>query len=325
MVNLEVIYAGLKLRNPFIVSSSGLTNTVEKCIALNKAGAGAIVLKSLFEEQLDIMSTQYLKTSDYPEAEDYIKQYVQAERLEEYKTLVKQASEACDIPIIASVNCYRNGQWTKFARAIQDAGASALELNVSLLDTSKEGMNVTQAHVDIVRNVVKELSIPVIVKIGENHDNLVHLVESLKGAGAKAVVLFNKYYPVDINIDTLQMTVGNIFSRKGDLSHMLRWVGVISGKTSNIDISASTGVLEWEDVVKVILSGATTVQLCTTVYENGNDVIHQMETCLEAWMDKQGFDSLAEFRGKLNYRDIEDQSFYERTQFMKYFTNRDSK
>lgn len=324
MVNLQVTYAGLQLRNPFIVSSSGLTNTVDKCKALDQAGAGAIVLKSLFEEQMDILSTEYLKNNDYPEAEDYIRQYVQSERMDAYTSFVEQVAEACSIPVIASINCYKKGRWVEFAEAIEKAGAKALELNISLLDTGKQPIDSVATHVAIVREVVTRINIPVIVKIGENHDNLVYLVEALKGAGAKAVVLFNRFYPVDININTLEMSVGSIFSHKGDVSKVIRWTGIVSGKISNMDIAASTGILDWEDAVKVILSGATGVQLCSAIYEHGNDVINHMAVCLEEWMQKQGFKTIAEFKGKLNTKDIADPNYYERTQFLKYLTNRDS-
>lgn len=325
MVNLQVSYAGLQLRNPFIVSSSGLTNTVDKCVALEQAGAGAIVLKSLFEEQMNILATEYLKNNDYPEAEDYIRQYVQSERMDAYTGFVEDVAKACSIPVIASINCYKKGRWVEFAKAIEKAGAKALELNISLLDTSKQPMNAVAEHIEIVREVVTRINIPVIVKIGENHDNLVHLVESLKGAGAKAVVLFNRFYPVDININTLEMSVGHVFSHKGDISKVIRWVGIVSGKTDRIDVAASTGVLEWEDAVKVILSGATGVQLCSAIYEHGNEVINHMAVCLEEWMQKHGFKTIADFKGKLNCKDIPDPNYYERTQFLKYLTNRDSK
>ncbi|MGL5317594.1 MAG: dihydroorotate dehydrogenase-like protein [Bacteroidales bacterium] len=325
MVDLQVSYAGLQLRNPFIISSSGLTNTVDKCVALEQAGAGAIVLKSLFEEQMNILSTEYLRNNTYPEAEDYIRQYVQAERMDAYTTFVQDVANACTIPVIASINCFEKGLWVEFAEAIENAGAKALELNISLLDTSKNPINVVAEHVEIVRAVVKRISIPVIVKIGENHSNLVHLVESLKGAGAKAVVLFNRFYPVDININTLEMGVGSIFSHKGDVSKVIRWVGIVSGKTDHIDIAASTGVLDWEDAVKVILSGATGVQICSAIYQEGNEVVNQMAVCLEEWMQKHGFKSISDFRGKLNSKDISDANYYERTQFLKYLTNRDSK
>lgn len=325
MVNLQVSYAGLQLRNPFIVSSSGLTNTVDKCVALEKAGAGALVLKSLFEEQLNILAAEYLTNNDYPEAEDYIRHYVDSERIDAYVGFVRDVTSVCKIPVIASVNCFKKGRWVEFAELIEEAGANALELNISLLDTSKQPGNVVAEHIEIVREVVARINIPVIVKIGENHDNLVYLVESLKGAGAQAVVLFNRFYPVDININTLEMAVGHVFSHKGDISKVIRWVGIVSGKTDRIDVAASTGVLEWEDAVKVILSGATGVQLCSAIYEHGNEVIHHMSVCLEEWMHNHGFKTIEDFRGKLNCKDIPDRNYYERTQFLKYLTNRDSK
>jgi len=322
MVNLEVNYAGLTLRNPLIVSSSGLTNSLEKCIEMEQAGVGAIVLKSLFEEQIDILTAQSMINNDYPEAADYLSGYIEAERMSEYVSLVQGASKSLSIPVIASVNCYKSGKWISYAKAIQEAGASALELNISIVHTERSAQDSVAEHVAIVRDVVKELSIPVIVKIGENHNNLVHLVESLKGAGAKGVVLFNRFYPVDININTMEFTSGDVFSNPQDLSKVIRWVGIVSGKTTNIDLSASTGVHEWEDAVKVILAGATTVQLCSTIYNHGSSVISQMLICLEEWMKGKGYNKLSDFRGQLSYGDIKDTTFYERTQFMKYFTNR---
>lgn len=324
MLNLEVNYAGIKLRNPFIVSSSGLTNTLDKCLEMEQAGAGAVVLKSLFEEQIDLLTSQALRNNDYPEANEYLTGYIEAERLNDYLSLVSSCSKALTIPVIASINCRKAGKWVAYAKSIEEAGAAAIELNISILHTEKSAQDSVVEHVEIVRQVVKQLTIPVIVKVGEHHDNLVHLTEALKGAGAKAVVLFNRFYPVDINIDSMQFAAGSVFSHPNDLSNVLRWVGIVSGKTTNVDIAASTGVHEWEDAVKVILSGATGVQLCSAIYNHGAPVISQMIICLEEWMKRQGFHKIADFRGRLSYREIVDPTFYERTQFLKYFTNREA-
>ena len=324
MIDLKTQYAGLTLRNPIIVGSSGLTNNAERNKEFEKAGAGAIVLKSLFEEQIEAQSDALMQDQDYPEAMDYIRGYVKANQINDYLNLIRESKQLCTIPIIASVNCYKADAWTDFARQIEEAGADALELNVFFMETDLQRVtDVEQLYARIIRDVKKSVSIPVIIKLGKNFSNIPALVHTLKVNGADAVTMFNRFYQPDIDINSLQIVSGNVFSSHSDLSETLRWTAIVSGKVPGIDISCSTGVHDWEDVIKCLLAGASTVQMCSALYTHGGEIIAQILTCIEEWMHQVHYESVSQFRGKLSYANIPNPSLYERSQFMKYFSNRD--
>lgn len=325
MTDMKTQYAGLTLRNPLIVGSSGLTNNAERNKEYEKAGAGAIVLKSLFEEQIEMQSETLMQDSDYPEAADYIRGYVKANQVNDYLSLIKKTKELCTIPVIASINCYKADAWIDFAHQIELAGADALELNVFFMQTDLlyDGDEIRDLYVNIIRRVKETVSIPVIMKIGKAFNNIPALVQTLRINGADGVVLFNRFYQPDIDINNMQIVSGNVFSNHSDLSDTIRWTAIVSGKIPEIDIACSTGVHDWEDVIKCLLAGATAVQMCSAIYTHGAEIISQVLTCVEEWMHQAHFRSIDEFRGKLNYANIPNPSLYERSQFMKYFSNRD--
>ena len=324
MINLETKYAGLTLRNPLIIGSSGLTNNAEQNKKLEEAGAGAIVLKSLFEEQIELQSNALQQNSDYPEAIDYIYNYVKANQLNSYLELIQKTKKLCTIPIIASINCYKSDAWIEFARQIEAAGADALELNVFLLETdlTYDYQQTLDLYIQLIRKVKETVSIPIMVKISKMVGNIPALVHTLTINGADAVVLFNRFYQPDIDIHSLKVTANNVFSQPSDLSDTLRWTAIVSGKIQGVSIASSTGIHEWEDVIKCLLAGADAVQLCSTIYKQGSEIISQILTCLEEWMSQKKYQSIDEFKGKLSYTHIANPSLYERAQFMKYHSNR---
>ncbi|WP_439185635.1 dihydroorotate dehydrogenase-like protein [Carboxylicivirga taeanensis] len=326
MANLETKYLGLTLKNPIIVSSSGLTNSVEKIGKLADAGAGAVVLKSLFEEQInhEINSIIYKGEGfDYPEAADYVKGYTRDNSVADYLKVIKEAKAKYDIPIIASINCFSSDEWVDFAQQIEKAGADALELNVFVLNTDKNSgsEDYENLYVEIVSNVSKVVNIPVSVKLGLYFSNLVNVVNRLSVSGAKGVVMFNRFYEPDIDINKLALTSAEILSSPADMRRTLRWVAITSDKVHNIDISASTGVHDGAAVIKQLLAGAATVQTCSAIYKNGPKVLTQMLNELKQWMDEKGYASINDFRGLMNYSRIENPAIYERAQFMKYFSS----
>lgn len=322
MINLSTEYAGLKLRNPLIAASSGLTNSLHKIKQLEKAGVAAIVLKSLFEEQIDSHSEKLSLTSDYPEASDYIDTYVEMNHVGKYLDLIRQAKAACNIPIIASINCYKVSRWIDFAKKIEEVGADALELNVFLINTGEYGDRyLEESYINIVRELRKVTRIPLIIKMARTVSNLPGLVEKLEAMGVSAVVLFNRFYQLDIDINSMEITSGPVFSNPSDFSETLRWTAITSGSVPNINIACSYGVHKWEDIIKGILAGATAMQLCSVLYESGLGVVPEMLTNLEEWMGQNNYKSLDQFRGKLNYSNIPNPLLYERAQFMKYFSN----
>ncbi len=322
MITLETTFAGLKLKNPLIAASSGLTNSVSKIVELENAGVGAIVLKSLFEEQIENHSEKLSQITDYPEAGDYINTYIQMNHMGKYLDLIRSAKEKCSVPIIASINCYKSAKWVDFAKTIQDAGADALELNLFVLNAGEFGDSYLEdTYVNIVREIKKVIHIPVIIKMAKNISNLPGLISKLKALGADGVVLFNRFYQLDIDINSMEITSGPVFSNPTDFSDTLRWTAIVSGRVPDFDIACSYGVHSWEDAIKGILAGATSIQLCSILYEQGADAVTNMLTCIEEWMDQNNYSNIEEFKGKLNYANIKSPYMYERVQFMKYFSS----
>ncbi len=328
MSNLETTYLGLKLKNPLVAASSGLTGSVEKIVELEKAGVAAVVLKSVFEEQINNEVTSMLgndqQAMDYPEAEDYIKNYLRENTISKHLELLKEVKKVVHIPVIASVNCVSSAEWTTFAKDFEEAGADALELNIFHVPTDRNEKpgEVEQLYVDVLRKVKSEVTIPVSVKFGVYHSNIVGMADKLKANGAAGVVMFNRFYEPDINLETLELTSSEVFSSPADIRRTLRWVGLVSTKVGGLDIAASTGIHDGDAVVKQILAGAQVAQLCSTLYLNGAGVVTKMIDDLSKFMEKWSFDKVEDFRGRLSYKNIPDPLMYERSQFMKYFSNR---
>ena len=326
MVNLETTYLGLKLKNPIVVSSSGLTNSVEKIGKLVEAGAGAVVLKSLFEEQINqeiSNSIQKGEGFDYPEAVDYIKEYLTENNVNDYLSLIREAKAAYDIPVIASINCFSTGNWTHFAKKMEEAGADAIELNVYVLNTDKNSKadEYETIYYDILTSVKEVVSIPISMKLGFYFGNLVSVVNMLNALGASGVVLFNRFYEPDIDIYKMGVKPAEVFSSRADLRRTLRWVAITASKIDKFDISASTGIHTGEDAVKVLLAGAATAQVCSAIYKNGPVVITRMLRDIEQWMEDKGHDTIESFKGTMNYKKIKNPALWERSQFMKYFSS----
>lgn len=314
---------GLNLKNPIIVGSSGLTNSVEKIQDLEKQGAAAVVLKSLFEEQIIMEQEKSFNQNDfdYPEAMDYMKAYVGDSSLNDFIKLIKEAKEAVSIPVIASINCISVGKWTEFAKKIEEAGADAMEINISLLpsDIEKTSTHNEKTYFNIIEAVKKQVNIPIAVKMSHYSAGLTHLIAQLSYTKmVDAFVLFNRYYAPDINIHDLSITSSAVLSRDGDISESLRWVALLSDKIRT-PISASTGVHNGEDVVKQLLAGAKTVQVVSSIYKNGSPVIGEMLSSLEKWMEEKEYTNIEAFRGIMSYDRFNEPQAFERIQFMKYF------
>ena len=323
MNELKTVFAGIQLRNPIIISSSGLTNTADKNKKLEIAGAGAIVLKSLFEEQITLEAAQ-LKSTEYMDGNDYLADYIRAHKLNEYIDLIKQSKAVCEIPIIASINCYSDSEWIEFAKQIEDAGADALEINILAIQTDRNYKygSFEQRHIDILNHIKKVINIPIIMKLGENLTNPIALIDQLYANGASAIVLFNRFYQPDIDINKISFIPGNVFSSEADLAMPLRWVGVASSLVDKIDYAVSGGIHTPEAIVKSILAGSSAVEICSVIYEKTSSYIEVMTHFLSSWMTKNGYDSIEQFKGKLNAKDVDNLTIWERTQFLKYFSNK---
>lgn len=323
MANLATKYVGLDLRNPVMVSSSGLTDSVDKIKKLFDNDAGAVVLKSLFEEQINIEAGRMVADSDYPEAQDYIQNYTKSNAVGKYLDLISGAKNAVDIPIIASINCMSASEWTDFAKDVQDAGADALELNIYNIPTSRhfDAEAIENTYFEIVEKVLSVTSIPLVVKLGPNFSNLLFIVDQLYFRGVKGVVVFNRFYAPDIDVENKKLKAAEVFSSPADIRLPLRWTGILSAEIDTIDIAASTGVHSGDDALKLLYAGATVVQVCSTIYKNGPEQVHRIVKYIDKWLDQKGHNTINEIRGKLNYQSIPDPSMYERSQFMKYFSS----
>jgi dihydroorotate dehydrogenase (fumarate) len=325
MSSLSVSYLGLKLKSPLVVGSSGLTDSTEKIESLAENGAGAVVLKSLFEEQIKYDAGSMIQNGQYPEAEDYVFTYVRNNSVEKYLKLIQETKDKVDIPVIASVNCVSAGEWISFAKLAEEAGADAIELNVYFLPLThtQSSEQLEKIYFDLLAAVKKETKLPVVVKIGQNFTNISGLVSNLYNHGAHAVVLFNRFYAPDININKLDFTPADVLSSPLEIRNSLRWVGIVSSIVNQIEVCASTGIHDGDAVIKQLLAGAKTVQVCSALYKNGPEYIKNMNEDIQRWMEKNTFDRIKDFRGRLNYKHINDPSVFERSQFMRYYSNRD--
>lgn len=322
MKGLETKYLGLNLRNPLILSSSGLTSTVDKVIAADKAGVGAVVLKSIFEEQILSEIVAVDKYSDYPEAADYLRGYMTENTLGIYLEFIQECKHRCSIPIIASINCSENGDWVNFARVIENAGADAIELNIFLLPTDKHLSSeaIEKNYLEIIARVRDSITIPMVVKLASSFTNPLGIVREIYYRNINGVVLFNRFYSPDIDIERMSVHSSGVYSSQSELSNVIRWTGMVSSEIPLIDLGASTGVHTGEDAIKVMLAGAKAVHICSTVYKNGLEIVPEMLNFIKEWMQRHSFSTTRDFIGRLNAENTKDSMAYERTQFMRYFS-----
>ena len=310
MATLKTTFAGLELRNPIIVSSSGLTDSAEKNQKFYEAGVGAIVLKSLFEEQIMLEADWLGDPNMYPEGSDYLVEYVRQHKLSEYLELIKDTKKVCPIPVIASINCYQDAEWVGFAQQMEAAGADAIEINILALQTDMQYNygSFEQRHIDILSHIKKT--------------NPIALIDQLYANGAAAVVLFNRFYQPDIDIEKMKQISGNVFSTGADLVKALRWIGIASAAVNKLDYAASGGIHSPEGIVKAILAGASAVEICSAFYQNSYALVGEYIHFLNLWMDRKGMENIPQFKGMLNVNDLNGVNTFERTQFMKYFSSK---
>jgi dihydroorotate dehydrogenase (fumarate) len=237
--------------------------------------------------------------------------------VEEYIRLIREAKEAVSIPVIASVNCVSAKGWASFTKKLQEAGADALELNIAVFpfDDKMDGTAVEEVYFDILKAVKAEVTIPVSVKIGSYFSNLPRMIKRLCAEGADGIVMFNRFFRPDIDVEGLNIIFDNYLSSPLEITEPLRWIGSLSNRIT-CDISATTGVHDFEGVVKVLLAGATTAQICTTLYLNGPDIITQINEDIIHWMKQHNFKSVSQFRGKI-LQGKEKTGSFERVQFMR--------
>ena len=321
MKNLEVKYLGLTLNNPIIVSSSPFTSNIDSLLRCEEAGAGAVVLKSIFEEQV-IGETEFMsRYDDYPEAGDYLKHHLSDSYLTTHLTLISEAKKRLSIPVIASINCSTDKEWISYAKRNEEAGADALELNIVIIPTSADAKSsdIERQYLDIVSKITAQINIPVSVKLFSKFTNILNIVKELHNRNIKGVVMFNKIIESDININTRELVASPSMSNSSELCNSLRTISLCSAEVDNIDIAVSTGVHTGEDAIKALLAGAKCVQICSTISVNGFDVINNMKQFISDWMVSNTHTSIDQFCGTLSCKGSENNEIIQRVQYLKYF------
>lgn len=326
MADLTTTFAGIKLKNPIIIGSSGLSDSLENIQELEKNGAAAVVLKSLFEEEIlkEMNANLHRMSSDgflYPETVEFYDFYETPEEATvKYLGQIQEAKKNLSIPVIASINCITASQWTYFPRQLVTAGADALELNIFVLpsDFNRSAEENERIYFDIIREVKKQVTIPVIVKLSYYFSNLATFLKNVSGSGIDGLVLFNRFYNPDFDIETLEFTSGAVLSNPSDLYLSLRWIAILSGRV-DCSLAASTGVHDGNALIKQLLAGANAVEIASTIYKNGHEQIKVMLDELNNWMERKEFHSIDQFRGMLSQSKSGNPAAFERVQFMKYF------
>jgi dihydroorotate dehydrogenase (fumarate) len=327
MVDLTSKYLGIVLKNPLIIGSSGLTSSVEDIKKLESNGAAAVVLKSIFEEEILIEAAEKVQEAEkdnlvyteLSETFDYIDLHVKEDKLGKYLKLIADTKKEVLIPVIASVNCTTPYEWTDFAVRLQDAGADALELNIFLNPTDLSDKDYEQTQLEIVNKVISKVNIPVSAKISPFFTKPGLIIKKLSETGIDGLVMFNRSFTPDIDIDSFEVKSANVYSSSQDQGNVLRWIALMSKKVK-CDLAASTGIHTGEAIIKQILAGACTVQIVSVLYQKGLEQINIMLNFIENWMTKKGYNYIDQFRGKLSQEGIKDPAAFERIQFMKYFS-----
>ncbi|MFC2138755.1 dihydroorotate dehydrogenase-like protein [Bacteroidota bacterium] len=327
MADLSTTYLGIQLKNPIIIGSCDLTASIDNIVNLEKNGAGAIVLKSIFEEEILLEADDKLKKakenkliySQLSETLDYIDVHLKEKRVGKYLQLIKEAKGKTLIPIIASINCITDSEWTDYAIRIQEAGADALELNISLHPNELEETEFEKTLLKIIMKVSSKVSIPISIKISNSFTNLARTIIELSNTGIAGLVMFNRFYSPDIDITNLTISSENILSSPNEYQNSLRWIGLMSEKV-NCNLAASTGIHNGNIIIKQLLAGADAVQLVSAIKINGFEYLTQLIDEIEKWMQEQNFSSIQQFKGKLSYKNAMNPAAYERMQFMKYYS-----
>jgi dihydroorotate dehydrogenase (fumarate) len=324
-MDLTTTYLGLKLRTPVVPSACGpLSNSLGKVRALEDAGASAIVMYSLFEEEilhesqeldhyLTYGSYSYAEALNYfPEPEDY---ELDPDRYLEH---LYKAKRAVEIPVIGSLNGVSTGGWVKFAKEIEQTGADALELNIYYIPTNLDlpGIEVEQMYVNVLEDVKRTVKIPVAIKLGPFFSNMAHMAKRLCNAGADGLVLFNRFYQPDIDLDQLEVVPNVLLSTPQAMRLPLRWIAILYGRLQ-ASLAATSGIHTSEDAIKMLMVGADVTMLCSTLLKNGLGRIKQIEEEMMKWMEEHEYTSVAQMKGSMSQKSCPHPSAFERANYMK--------
>lgn len=327
-MDLTTTYLGLKLKNPLVPSSSPLSRNLASLKRMEDSGAAAIVLYSLFEEQITLDShtlNHYLTQGieSYSEALTYFPEAAEYETgPEEYMEHIRQAKEGLSIPIIASLNGVSTGGWVKYARNLQEAGADALELNVYYLptDPNLNGSEVEQIYLDILRDVKEAVSIPVAMKLSPYFSAMANMARRLSDAGANGLVLFNRFYQPDLDIENLEVVPHLVLSTSNELRLPLRWIALLYGRVE-ADLALTTGIHTIEDVLKGLMAGASVTMMASELLRNGVGRISELLFDLERWLIEYEYESVAQLKGSLSQINCPEPAAFERANYMRVLSS----
>jgi dihydroorotate dehydrogenase (fumarate) len=323
-MDLRTKYMGLELKNPIVPSASPLSESVDKIKRMADAGAGAVVMFSLFEEQLKMEEAREHEalaagTESFAEALSYFPK-VDDYRVgpEQYLEIISQASQAVDIPIIGSLNGVSSEGWIGYAKKMQDAGAKAIELNIYHLPTDPRlsGAKVEKMYLDTVKAVTSSVTVPVAVKLSPFFSSTANVAKKLKSAGAKALVLFNRFYQPDFDLENMTVSPSLFLSAPGNIRIPLRWIAILYGRVK-VSLAATSGVYSAEDVVKYIMAGADVVMLASALLKHGIGHITQLVGDLTRWMESHEYESVKQMKGILSHKNVADPTAFERANYIK--------
>jgi dihydroorotate dehydrogenase (fumarate) len=323
-MDIQTTYLGRKLRSPLVASASPIMEDLDNIKKLEDAGAGAVVLNSLYEEQIKAEREALQHHLDYgthsfPEALTYFPEpdtfYA---KTDDYLNQIRNARAAVDIPVIASLNGASAGGWTSFAQKMEEAGASAIELNIYNIpsDINRPGVDVEKTTVEIVKTVKSSVEIPVAVKLSPYFSNMAHMANQLADVGADALVLFNRFYQPDIDLETLEAEPNILLSTSYDLRLPLRWIGILYGRVET-DFAATSGIHTAHDALKMLMVGANVAMMTSALLKYGINYLRTVEADLVAWLEENEYDSVEQLRGSLSQMHSNDPSSFERAQYMR--------
>lgn len=323
-MDLRTNYLGMELKNPVVPSASPLAEHLDNLKLMEDAGAAAVVLPSLFEEQLiqnQVELNYHLEhgtesfaeaLSYFPEAEDY------DVGPDQYLELIRSAKESLEIPVIASLNGSSLSGWTDFAKQMEQAGANAIELNIYRIptDINLSGSEVEAQTVEVVKAVKRAVNVPVAVKLGPYYSNMANMAKQLDEAGADGLVLFNRFYQPDIDLDDLEVRPNVLLSTPQAMRLPLRWIAILHGRI-NADLAATSGIHDAEDVIKMLMVGANVTMMASTLFRHGLDYIGTVLGWVEQWMEDREYDSVEQMRGSLSQLNSPNPAAFERAQYVR--------
>jgi dihydroorotate dehydrogenase (fumarate) len=326
-IDLTTTYLGLTLRTPLVAAASPLSENLDGIKRLEAAGAGAIVLYSLFEEQIrqaEALAAQVI--AENGDEYEYLPYYPLPTRFhanpDEYLEHIRKAKEAVRIPIIASINGTTIGGWTGYARQMQEAGADAIELNLYAIHTDPDisSAEIEESYLEVVKSVKAAVSIPVAVKLSSFFTNIANIAKRLDQSGADGLVLFNRFYQPDLNLETLEVRSNILLSTPPALRLPLRWIAILYGRVE-ADLAATSGIHTAEDTVKMLLVGAKVTQIASALLKNGIEYLETIKHGLRWWMEENEFTSVQQMIGAASQQNIEDPGAFERSQYMRVLTS----